>query len=125
MTRNETITTIRAALKRRSGKTWSVTGGTGTAYGWITIDAPPKRRTWGYRLKPGTLDLPENYEGYDTGQPNRVMTPADQAELSKLLNVKLCHNQGEKIPASIDYYLEYIDRAEGRIPTKTGTPYWD
>jgi hypothetical protein len=23
-----------------------VTGGRGTAWGWITIDAPPKRRTW-------------------------------------------------------------------------------
>lgn len=28
--RDDTIKTIRAELKRRSGKTWSVTGGTGT-----------------------------------------------------------------------------------------------
>jgi hypothetical protein len=46
MTRNEVIKVIKAALKRRSGKEWSVTGGKGTAYGWLTIDAPPKRRTW-------------------------------------------------------------------------------
>lgn len=46
MDRNEVIKIIRENLKRRSGKAWSVTGGTGTAYGWIKIDAPPKRRTW-------------------------------------------------------------------------------
>src|SRR5262249_21146248 len=44
--RDTAIKRIRAALKRRSGKTWSVTGDRGTAWGWINIDAPPKRRTW-------------------------------------------------------------------------------
>jgi len=39
MDRNETIKTIRAALRRRSGKLWSVTGGRGTAWGWLSIDA--------------------------------------------------------------------------------------
>lgn len=46
MTRDETIKAIKAALKKRSGKDWSVTGGRGTAWGWIAITAPPKRRTW-------------------------------------------------------------------------------
>jgi len=40
------IKKIKAALERRSGKTWSVTGGRGTAYGWLSINAPPARRTW-------------------------------------------------------------------------------
>jgi hypothetical protein len=48
LTRDQAIKRIKAALKRRSGKEWSVRGGKGTAYGWITIDAPPKRRTWKY-----------------------------------------------------------------------------
>lgn len=46
MDRDTAIAEIRAALKRRSGKAWSVKGGRGTAYGWIEIDAPPRRRTW-------------------------------------------------------------------------------
>jgi hypothetical protein len=46
LSRDATIKRIRAALKKRSGKSWSVTGGRGTAYGWIEIDAPPRRRTW-------------------------------------------------------------------------------
>lgn len=46
MDRNEAIQRIKTALRRRSGKAWSVTGGRGTAWGWINIDAPPARRTW-------------------------------------------------------------------------------
>ena len=42
--RDEAIKRIRSALKRKTGKTWSVTGGRGTAWGWITVQAPPKRR---------------------------------------------------------------------------------
>jgi len=42
--RDEAIKRIRAALKKRSGKTWSVCGDRGTAWGWITISAPPRRR---------------------------------------------------------------------------------
>jgi hypothetical protein len=44
--RNDAIKRIKSALKKRSGKDWSVTGGKGTAWGWIEIDAPPRRRTW-------------------------------------------------------------------------------
>lgn len=62
VSREEAITAIRSALKRRSGKTWSIRGGRGTAWGWLTITAPPKRC---------------NESGY--------MTDEDCAELGKLL----------------------------------------
>ena len=42
--RNEAIVRIRKALKTRTGKSWSVTGDRGTAWGWISVEAPPKRR---------------------------------------------------------------------------------
>ncbi|MBL8518170.1 MAG: hypothetical protein JNM76_14510 [Betaproteobacteria bacterium] len=102
MNRNEVIAAIKAALKARSGKTWSVTGGRGTAYGWITISSPPARR----------LEF-----GY--------MSAEDRAELAKLLGKSSVHQQGESIPAASDYYQEYIDRANGRTPSKIGQPYWD
>ena len=38
LTRDEAIGRIKASLKARSGKAWSVRGGRGTAWGWITID---------------------------------------------------------------------------------------
>lgn len=50
--RDEAIREIKRALEKRSGKRWSVTGGRGTAWGWITIDAPPARRTWRHEPQP-------------------------------------------------------------------------
>jgi hypothetical protein len=126
MDRNETIAKIKAALKRRSGKSWSVTGGKGTAWGWITIDTPPARRTWGWRLPHGFPDIPGNWEEYDTGRPGGYIIPDERRELADLLGFeKPVHHQGESIPASGDYWQEYIDRAEGRTPTKMGVQYWD
>ena len=125
MDRNEAISRIRAGLKRRSGKAWSVTGGRGTAWGWICIDAPPARCTARFELPEGLADRPENYREVDTFRPGGHMTPADREFLGRLLNKDTVHFQGESIPASDDYYQEYVDRAEGRAPTKIGTQYWD
>lgn len=99
--RDATIRTIRAALRRRTGRPWSVTGGRGTAWGWIRISAPPARRI------------------------NHAMTDDDRRDLAAVLGLDYVHHQGETIPASIDYRAEYIDRAEGRTPSRFGRPYWD
>lgn len=126
--RDETVKRIKTALQRRSGKQWSVTTGRGTAWGWINIDAPPSRRTWGSRLKADAspAQLPEDYEEYDTGTPGGHMSPADRAELATLLGLdRPVHFQGQSIAASGDYYREYIDRAEGRAPAAIAKPYWD
>jgi hypothetical protein len=42
--RAEAITAIRAGLKRRSGRTWSVRGDRGTAWSWISIGLTPADR---------------------------------------------------------------------------------
>ena len=102
MNRNEVIKRIKTALQKRSGKTWSVTGGRGTAYGWITISAPPTRCIDGWKM-------PES----------------DQKELAALLGKESVHHQGESIPGQNDFYQEYIDRAEGRTPARIGKPNWD
>lgn len=44
LTREETIKRIRAALKRKTGKSWTVRGGRGTGWGWIRVESPPRRR---------------------------------------------------------------------------------
>ena len=116
MNRNETIKKIRDALKKRSGKSWSVTGGRGTGYGRITIDALPARRTRHYRLKGGALDIPENYESYEDGNPGGYITESDRQELKTLLGLDTIHDQGEHIPGQNDFYQEYIDRAERGVP---------
>ena len=123
--RNVVIARIRAALKRRSGKAWSVTGGSGTAWGWITINAPPARRTAHWVQRPGTIGNPGDYDNRDTGILGGHLTPADAAELAALLGLEAIHFQGASIAASHDYRREYVDRAEGRTPSVIATPYWD
>lgn len=125
--RDETIRKIKTALHRRSGKAWSVTGGRGTAYGWITIDALPSRRTWSHRLKAGAVnDCSENYEDYDTGKIDGYTSPEERAELATLLGFERpVHCQGVSIAASTEHYEEYIARAEGRTPAKLAVAYWD
>lgn len=124
--RNDTIKTIKANLRRRSGKSWSVTGGRGTIWGWITIDTMPSRATWRNRLPVGALDCPENYRECNTFMRGGYMSPHERAELGTLLGLDgPCHMQGVSIPASSAYYQEYIDRSAGVTPTKIGTPYWD
>lgn len=127
LSRNAVIARIRTALRQRSGKAWSVTGGRGTAYGWITIDAPPARRTWHTRDS-GQRD----HAGYpvyeESDDPSRAFghaSPADRAELATLLGLERAHHQGVSIPSGNDYRREYLDRAEGRAPRVHGTPYWD
>jgi len=114
MDRNEAITQIRAGLKRRSGKAWSVTGGRGTAWGWLTIDIPARRRTYAW-------------DGVTSaGKPDQYASLAEREELTALLGLgQLVHPQGESVPASGTYWEEYVDRANGRTPSKVGTPYWD
>lgn len=62
----------------------------------------------------------------DTGEPGHSSGPQDREELAKLLGVELCQTTGGiSVPASSDYYQEYIDRAEGKAPSVIGQPYWD
>ena len=103
MDRNEAIKRIRAGLKERSGKYWSVRGGRGTVWGWITIISPPKRQI--------------NEFGYMSGD--------ERIELAQLLDLDKVYDQGVDVPASNAYYEEYVARAEGRTPEVYGKPYWD
>jgi hypothetical protein len=101
MTVNEITKRIKADLKRRSGKSWSVTHGAGTAYGWITIRSTDYERN------------------------GHTLTADQQAELKRLLGGCDVHHQGVSIPAGTVYYREYLDRAAGLKPAVCGTPYWD
>ena len=108
--RDTTIAAIKAAFKRR-GFRYSVTGGRGTAWGWITIDL-----------------LPAVYKGCWNGDAES--SREKRLSLYREMADRLGNPHGEgygtvSIPASTDYYREYIDRAEGRKPAVIGQPYWD
>lgn len=101
--RDSAIARIRAALRTRTGRSWSVRGGQGTVWGWIDIKSMPAAyRANGYSL---TVD--------------------EQKILADALGLDGVSHQGVSIPAGTDYRIEYVDRAEGREPRRIGTPYWD
>jgi hypothetical protein len=129
--RDDAIKAIRTALKRRTGKAWSVTGGRGTAWGWVTVHAPPARRTAEY-VKVGDGNGRDVYELRDMGErlPYGQMTPADLTLLRVTLGFDAdeCYPVGAdgwSIPAGTDYRIEAVARAEGRNPSTYGVPYWD
>lgn len=126
--RDTAILRIRKALKVRSGKAWSVTGGRGTAWGWIEIDAPPRRRTWQDVATAETdpmSGLPVYAEVNDPDHEFGHMGPDDRTELARLLGLETVHFQGVSIPSGSDYREEYVARAEGREPERFGERYWD
>jgi len=112
---------IKRALRVRSGGvSFSVKKGTGTAGGWLHIALPndvsnefidPTSDRDGYEV------TPKNFEAFKMHMRAKVM-------LAALLD--LDHPTGDQqVAASSDYYIEYVDRAEGRPPRKIGEPYWD
>jgi len=100
-TRNTTIKALRAVLKVRTGQPWSVTGGRGTSWGWITVDAPPARRD-GYQITVEDGALLMVAFGMDHRRPGNL-----------------------GIPASTAYRRVYLQRAHGVPRTFTAEQYWD
>ena len=128
-TRAEAIKRISDALYRRSGHRWSVTGGKGTAYGWLRIDVPPRLRTW-HHIDTGRKDdrgYPVYDEINDPSQEFGHMGPAYRAKLCELLGLDRpdVHYQGVSVPASSAHYREYIDRAETGRAEEIAERYWD
>lgn len=128
--RDATIAAIKAALKRRSRKSWSVTGGRGTAWGWITIDAPPARRTWTHKPKPGLGDCPppgnEFWDYVNTFETGHGTSPQDCEELAKLMGLPNVHEQGHNVPACNDHYRVALCRAmHGHAGPFSAEQYWD
>lgn len=148
--REATIRRVRTALKARSGKTWSVRGGRGTAYGWIKIDVPKDRlactrdHQWDeggmhcrfcrahylevdrMRFAPRETARTCPEHACDDRCFRAYISPEEQEELARLLGLDSpAHPQGVNIPADTSYRVEFIDRAEGRKPRRYGVQYWD
>lgn len=115
MSRDDVIKRIRTALRKRTGLSWSVTGGRGTSWGWITITAPPARRT-----NDVNSDVP-------SADPSRrfYMTVSDRALLARVMGLKHIDPSGLSVPASSDYRAEAIERAETGMTKFHPEPYWD
>jgi hypothetical protein len=99
--REQALIQLRHALSRRTKSKFSVTGGSGTAWGWIGIS-----------LRPSDYDK---------------LTPDQQKAKLRELN-ELFDRQGASsisVPASSEHYREYIRRALGEKNVPATPAYWD
>ena len=134
MKRDEAIRRIKAALERRSGKRWSVTGGRGTAWGWLNIDVPPARRVWSINYDPEAFPdgpsgrcvplLERAHYAPDREPGNGYAGLADCCELAVLLDLTPpVHFQGVSVPP--DSWEVYARKAEGETGQHEPEHYWD
>jgi len=115
--RNEAIKRIRAALKEKTGKPWSVRGGRGTGWGWITVSSPPRRRVchdenpdYDWRAYPSTSPCylerqpKEGEEGY-------YISDAEAQELANAFGMERpVHCQGLSIsPDNRDWHVTMVE----------------
>jgi hypothetical protein len=133
MSRNDVIKAIKSALKARTGKSWSVRGGRGTGYGWLTIDAPKALRRWtSEQAGTDASGMPVYAERYLTdaevaaGKAEYAhMGPATRRKLAELLGLERVQTGGVSIPSGSDFYQCYLDRARTGTSTVTPERYWD
>lgn len=98
MDRTAAIAAIRLELRNATGRRWSVRGGTGTSWGWITVTAPPSRMVAGR------------------------MSEQDAAELTELFGEPA--GGAISIPASPAHYAQAVNRLRG-LDTPAPAAYWD
>ena len=114
--RSEAVKRIKAALKEKTGKTWSVHGGRGTAWGWLTVEAPKKRRV-SHRANPNyvshqeTPDEPWCFEYIDEQGENWYTSLAEREELAKAFGLdKPVHHKGLSIsPDNRELYVAKVE----------------
>ena len=116
--RKDAVRRLKAALKEVTGQTWSVHGGKGTAYGWITVEAPKSRRV-SVRANPRhtdeweTPDEPRHFEyQHDSGE-NYYTSEADCQTLAAAFGRERVGWQGLSI--SPDRRNAYVKAVEKRV----------
>lgn len=118
--RKNAVRRIKAALKQKTGKTWSVHGDRGTAWGWITVEAPKSRRVahkenpaykWSFPDEPPYGELPYIECACDEDRGAWYTSNADCLLLQQAFGLsRKAHFQGLSI--SPDEREFYVLRAE-------------
>lgn len=98
--RSEVTKMIKGFLKARTGRDWSVTGGTGTAWGWLRITAPKGRK----------VDFRATME--------------DQILLGLAMGCDW-PQESFSVASSDGHWLAALQRAAGLEVTGSEVPYWD
>lgn len=114
--RDLAIRLIRFNLKARSGKRWSVKGSRGSAWGWITITAPPARRV----ANELTVE-----DAQELGDLLSLPEKSVYTDLEYIGRSNAAHRQGISIAADSEWYKHYIDASAGVESDHCTPQYWD
>lgn len=112
---DETIKRLRVALKKATGRAWSVTRGRGTAYSWITIDAPKNRRVYRFHetVDRDACGMPKFVDVYDPAYEWGHMGIEDRQLLAGVLGLdRDIHHQGILIAPERETRWRYVSAAE-------------
>lgn len=123
--RADAVKRLKKALRTITGKTWSVSGARGTAWGWIDIQAPKSRRV-GHTPNPAwkhwEMDTqePPFFENPDAPKDERWYTNlADEAVLRDIFDMTGFYiHQGMSVPP--DSREWYVLKAEEKAAAMTG-----
>ena len=110
-----------------------MTGGRSTAWGWLTIDAPPRRRTWqhdgvcDFPDEPRMQLLPPEHRTAWKNDPSKkygYTSQQERCELAALLDLRPpVHCQGVSVPP--DSWEVYARKAEGEVGLHEPEHHWD
>lgn len=124
--RSEVTKFIKANLKKRTGRDWSVTGGRGTAWGWLRIEAPKSRRVchdpnpahepFAPVGDPARDELPWVERPPAEGETAWYTSQEDRVVLAEALGIGLNQSSCQGVSISPDSWDFYMDRAENGPP---------
>ena len=133
--RKEVTKSIKQNLKRRTGITWSVTGNTGTAWSWITIEAPKARRVFhdnnpdydhmvnGSGASVGLEEvLPWIERQAEEGETGWYTSEVDRKILAETLGIGMNFSSSQGVSISPDMWDFYLDRAKNGPPESEPKP---
>ena len=122
--RADAVKRLKKALKTITGKTWSVKGSRGTAWGWIDIQAPKSRRV-GHTPDPAWKhweadpDEPGYFENPDAPKDEKWYTSkADGDTLADIFDKPGFYHQGMSV--SPDGREWHVLKAEEKVAAMTG-----
>lgn len=130
MERSEVTKRIKKALKKRTGQTWSVTGGRGTAWGWLTIEAAKSRQVMHdsnpkydrFALGRNQDELPWVERKPEKDEIAYCTSQEDRKILAEALGIGMNFSSVQGVSVSPDQWQFYVGRAENGKPEEKPEP---
>ncbi len=127
--RSDVCKRIKKALRKRTGLSWSVTGGRGTAWGWLNIQAPKGRLicrdqnpNYDWHLDNYQDEKPFIERQATEGETAYYTSQEDREILAKALGLGMNEVSAQGVSISPEKWNFYLERAENGLPIPEPQP---